>query len=256
MARISLIVPLYKADEWLPQCMAAIEAQTYRDFELIVVDDDKATGAAAARNRGLDTATGEFIVFCDADDYLEPDALQTMLAAIDSVDMVIGSFRKIGNFAETVTHENALMSARDMAGYAMGNLRNPRTNQLLSGCWAKMYRKSLIRPFPLLARAEDMAQNFDYLQRCASIRMIPDVVYNNRKHKDSLTTTFNGERHPGSSGFLEGLKYVKRFLGPFYPEEEIDNALDSSKVYHSMLYLLRACGESQEVRTVFRRIYG
>ena len=253
---VSLIVPIYKAEPWIDECMASIHSQTYKDVELILVDDSQASGPAAARNRGLDKATGEFIAFCDADDYMEPDALKRMVDAIHGAEMVAGSFRKVGAFEMTVQHDNAEMTPKRLAHYVMGNLLNPRINQMLSGCWAKLYRRSLIWRFPELTTAEDMAFNFGYLPRCSKVRFISNIVYNNRKHNGSLTTTFDENNRIGLFGFLEGLSHVERYLGRFYAEDEITRAIDNSKAYHSMLYFMRICAQTGEpMNEVFKRLY-
>ena len=256
MPKVSLIVPVYNAEPWIDECMASIRAQTYKDIELIVIDDPQGSGAAVARNRGLDKANGEYVAFCDADDYLAPDAIEKMVAAIEGVDMVAGSFRKFGDFEAVVRHEDAILDMGQVAMYAMANLKNPRDCQLLSGCWAKLYRRSLSVRFPKLKTAEDMALNFDYLKRCKRVRFISDIVYHNRKRSGSLTTTFSPTEPSGLFGFLEGLKYVKRFLSGFYQDDELEDALDDSKLYHSMLYFKRICASTGEpMNDVFKRLY-
>ena len=250
--KVSVIVPVYKIEEWWQQCLHSIRSQSYEDVELIIEYDDEATGAAAARNRGLDKATGEFIMFVDCDDYLEPDAIQRMVEAIEGVDMVVGSFRKFGDFEMIVTHETSVLDMWQVAMYAMSNLKDPRRNQLLSGCWAKLYRRKLIGRFPNLSTAEDMGFNFYYLTRCKAVKFISDIVYHNRKREGSLTTTFDAKEPRGLFGFLEGLKYVRRFLAGFYPADELEDALDSSKVYHSLLAFTRI---AKTGRDTFKRLY-
>lgn len=238
-SKVSLIVPVYKAEPWFDECMASIRAQTYKDIELIVIDDKEGTGASAARNRGLKKATGDFVAFCDADDYLEPTAVEKMVAASDGVDMVCGSFRKFGTFEQIVQHETKTLAIREVAEYVLGNLCNPRSNQMLSGCWAKLYHRDRIGMFPDLTTAEDMAFNFHYLFRCDSVRFLSDIVYNNRKRDGSLSTTFDLNNKEGLFGFLGGLKYVQSFLYGRYNADEITRAIDIAKVYHSMLYAQR-----------------
>lgn len=242
---VSLIVPVYKAEPWIKECMDSIHAQTYKDIEVIVEPDPQATGAAAARNRGLAKATGEYVAFCDADDYLAPHAIEQMVEAIDGVDMVCGSFIKFGAFEQGVTHLGARLSRKRVAEYAMENMKNPRSHQMLSGCWAKLYRRNMCGNFPLLTTAEDMAFNYDYLRLCTrDVRFIPDVVYHNRKHGGTLSTTFNENDRRGLFGFLEALKYVDAFLRENLGQgmaNEITDAVDSSKVYHSILYFSRIC---------------
>jgi glycosyltransferase involved in cell wall biosynthesis len=255
MPRVSIIMPVL-GREFLDEALASIEAQTYKDIELIVEEDPDATGAAAARNRGLDRATGEYIAFCDADDYLAPDAIEKMVAAMEGVDLVCGSFRKFGNFEQIVSHPDFTFRPHELAAYVMANLRDPRRNQMLSGCWAKLYRHDLLPRFPLLTTAEDMAFNFRYLATGLPTRFIADMVYHNRKHGGSLTTTFNANDPKALFCVIEALRYVGIFLDDFYDAEEIESALDNSKVYHSMLYFMRACeSEGGEMRDVFKKIY-
>lgn len=256
MAKVSLIVPVYRAEAWIAECMASIHAQTYKDVELIVIDDAQGSGAGAARNRGLELATGEYIAFCDADDCMAPDALEKLVAAMDGVDMVCGSFRKFGEFDSVVSHDTQVLETEHIAQYAIANLMQPMHHQMLSGCWAKLYKREWVQPFPALTTAEDMAFNYQYLRRCHRVRFLADVVYHNRKRTGSLSTTFDASNRKGLFGYLEALKHVATFLGPWYGKYEIERAIDSSKVYHSMLYFLRICQqEGGEPRDVLKRLY-
>lgn len=105
MAKIGVIVPLYNAEKYLCKCIDSILKQTFQDFELILIDDgstDKSSeiceqyarknknilvihmehgGVSAARNRGLEENTNEYIVFVDADDFIEPHFLEILYSA-------------------------------------------------------------------------------------------------------------------------------------------------------------------------------
>ena len=116
---ISVIIPVYKVEAFLPRCIDSIINQTYKDLEIILVDDgspDKCSsicdeyarcdtrikvihqtnqGIAAARNAGLNMASGEYIAFVDSDDWLDPDSFQVLhqIACDTDADIVEGSYR-------------------------------------------------------------------------------------------------------------------------------------------------------------------
>lgn len=276
--KVSIIVPVYNAEPWIRQCIASLQEQNYQDMEIVFVNDGSTDngqsliprsddrisishtmhlGVSAARNMGIKVSTGDLLMFVDADDYLEPDAVQTLVEAIDGVDMVAGSFRKFGEFEATTTHETQTLTMSEVASCIIGNMRNPRSNQLLSGCWAKIYKRSLAGEFPKLTTAEDMAFNFDYLMRCKSVRFIADVVYHNRKRKNSLTTTFDPNNRTGLFDVMTALDNVGKFLKENgYDSVNVQDALNSSKCYHAMLYFMRICGSlNVPMRDAFLRLY-
>lgn len=104
MPKISVIVPVYNAEKYLPECVESVLHQTLSDLELILVDDGSTDGSPAlcdayagqdrrvrvihkqnggvstARNAGLDVATGSYIAFVDSDDYIAPDMYEKLLA--------------------------------------------------------------------------------------------------------------------------------------------------------------------------------
>lgn len=117
--KISVIVPVYNRKELLAACVKSLLEQTYRDFELCIVDDGstdgteilcdelqkedsrirvlhvKNGGAAYARRRGVEQASGEWILFVDSDDTMPADALRRLFQATSqNTDIVIGFFRK------------------------------------------------------------------------------------------------------------------------------------------------------------------
>ena len=117
---VSVIVPVYKVEEYLDRCVESIINQTYKNLEIILVDDEspdlcpqkcddwavrdsrikvihkKNAGVSFARNDGLEAVRGEFLTFVDSDDYLSYDAIEVMLERIerDQSDLVVAQFAK------------------------------------------------------------------------------------------------------------------------------------------------------------------
>ena len=119
---ISIIVPVYKVEKYLDECLESIVNQTYRNLEIILVDDgspdnsgamcdewakkdERITvihqinqGQSVARNTALDIAKGEFIGFCDSDDFFPIDAIENLYRTFDnSVGIVSGNYHRYKN---------------------------------------------------------------------------------------------------------------------------------------------------------------
>ena len=288
--RVSVIVPIHNAARTLDKCVHSIVSQRYKNREIILVDDGSTDqsarlchvfcqenkeigvihtphgGASAARNRGLEHSSGDFVMFVDADDTLEPDAIQNLVDAVLGMNMVIGSFNKVkeGKVTKVSTHTH-FRSMKDVAEYVMSNLKDPSRNQLLSGCWAKLYRASTIKAHKIsfpedMRTAEDMAFNFSFLKHSLVVRFIDKVVYNNVKHRsyDSLSMRFDPFNPYGLFDFEDGLEYVEAFLKNHIPENELNSALDNSRTYHTILSFVRLAGQmgthEAEVKSVMRSL--
>lgn len=195
---VSVIIPIYKAEKSIRRCIDSVLAQTYKDWELILVDDGSPDnsgvvcdeyahndsrirvfhksngGVSSARNRGLDEARGERICFVDADDCLKPDFLSKMV--VNAHDSVVCGFRSLQGLQ--ITPEDVDVTGAEMGAYI------PKffNSHSAPAPWAKLFRKDIIDKYHIrfnqkLKLTEDTIFNFEYLSHCASLRQIPDQLY-------------------------------------------------------------------------------
>src|SRR5690242_6114774 len=121
MPRLSVVVPIYNVEGFLDECLGSLAAQTFSDLEVVMVNDGSTDGSAAiaeafaarderfrlitqpngglsaARNTGIDAATGEFLAFVDSDDVLPPDAYERLVGALDKTgsDFATGNVHRL-----------------------------------------------------------------------------------------------------------------------------------------------------------------
>ena len=233
---VSVIVPIYKAEEYLPGCLDSIVAQTYRNLEIILVDDgspdssgaicdryaeadsrirvihQKNQGVATTRNTGLDAVTGDYIMFVDSDDWIPPDAVQTLYDCMirDGSDMAVGHAVKIYDDMHTadVYHgrkRNAVLSGEE----ALSTLG---TDQEIPYClWGKLYNRVVwdnIR-FVNLRQAEDIVALPYLLRSCEKISITDKLVYYYYQRTTSIVHTVNDDVIRDS---IVGAWYVAKIL--------------------------------------------
>ena len=260
MPKVSIIVPVYKVEKYIHRCAESILAQTFTDFELILVDDgspdnsgiicdeyaqkdhrvtvihQENCGVSAARNAGLLLATGDFVSFCDADDELAENALEVLLAEMEKShsQMVVGGFKhvKVNSSQNSVQTETSLHRT-----YGHISLDDPeqmiafwKDNNMLSAC-AKLYLGDVIRSNMLSFRTnlivlEDYAFVIDYLSCIHAISMIPDVVYIRNSSADSPL-----EKRRSRIDFYDDVLFVAHMLEVYlreYPQHQRERMLEIS----------------------------
>lgn len=202
---ISIIIPVYNSEKFLHKCVNSVLHQTFQNWELILVDDGSSDssgricdifaqdnpkvrtihkengGVSSARNAGLDVAIGEYIMFVDSDDWIEPELCQGLVDGIRQCDIVIGGYKAF--FAkgqvEHVVKENKVQFPEEFSTISVQLYEN----NLLNAPFSKLYRRSLIgiQRFDENTRlGEDFLFNLEYLSKCKYISTIPlsGYVYN------------------------------------------------------------------------------
>lgn len=204
--QISMIIPVYNAEDYIQEMLDSIEGQTFIKYEAIIIDDgstdDSASiiktfchrdsrfkyhkqenqGVSAARNKGLELAQGDYIAFFDADDVIPPDALERLYRAVreESADLAIGimSELKADDNTKVNSHTKALSKNKDIKKYD--------TNLIWSFSLAnKLFKREIIEAnhlrFAPIRHTEDGLFVFHYVYKCRKITGCDSIVYLYRK---------------------------------------------------------------------------
>lgn len=254
--KISIIVPVYNAEEWLDRCINSILDQNYNSYEVILVDDGSTDssplicdryssaytrfrtvhksngGVSSARNAGLDIADGEYVMFVDSDDALLPGALASMMENDGGEDLVLGGYTVY--MPDMPVRDVKPWRAVSFRGSGMPDFfeENIRRNcEMLDSPWAKMFRRKAIGGLRFcmdLNYAEDKLFVFGFLAACGSARTCPVPVYAYHLRAGSLGSDVLSDRH---------LVQLRRFL-PLYSEaigllaSKYPSCLKIGRLYH------------------------
>ena len=208
--KISIIVPVYKVESYLRQSLDSITAQTYHNLEIILVDDGSPDGCgaicdaygakdgrfrvihqpnggvAAARNAGLGAATGDWIGWVDADDWIDADMFQYLLhnALMEQADVCIcGRYEELpGRTVHFGRTERALL---DQQAALKALLENRDLDDAL---YDKLWKKELFQGirFPAGRTYEDLATVYRLLGRAERILCLPEQKYHYRRRSGSI----------------------------------------------------------------------
>ena len=216
MPKVSIIIPAYNAEKVLARCIDSVLAQTFTDFELLVMDDGSKDGTAAlcdayaakdarvrvvhkensgvsdTRNQAINLATGEYLQFLDADDWITPEATALFVHAAEeySADLVISDFYRVvdgwtarkGSIDEEGVlsrEEFAACMAKSPADYYYGVI------------WNKFFRRDLVEKYKLrmdekLRWCEDFIFNLEYILHTERIFVLRAPTYYYVKTEGSL----------------------------------------------------------------------
>ena len=209
-AKISVIVPVYKVEPYLRKCLDSIVGQTYRNLEIILVDDgspdncgaicdDYAAGdgrikvihqlnggLSSARNAALEITTGDYIGFIDSDDWVETNMFETLLCGLiqTRADIVV-----CGRYEEYSDHNVAhcwtkvqVMEREEALGELLCD------DRLQNLVWDKLYRQTLFEGirFPEGQNFEDIAVMYRLFLQADRVACLPGIVYHYRRRSDSI----------------------------------------------------------------------
>ena len=229
---ISVIVPIYKVEKYIEECIESLINQTYRDLEIILADDGSPDlcgeicdryaqrdrrivvlhlengGAAAARNAALRVATGAFFTFVDGDDFLEPDACEHLIQAMEATgaDVVQGGFRYHYANEKTVRHPASEPRTFSTTEY----LARFTEDWTCAIACDKLFRHHVLEGIFYVEGHLIDDEFFTYrgIMNARKIAYIPDITYNYRQRASSVMKDAAGQERRN----LDILNAVKQRL--------------------------------------------
>lgn len=210
--KISVIVPVYKVEAYIEQCIDSILSQTYKNLEVILVDDGSPDccpqiceeyalrdsrvkvvhkyngGLSDARNFGMREATGEFISFVDSDDYIDIHMYETMMNGLhenecDIVECHCVKFCDIEKPDAIISDEVQILNSKEW-------LTESGLGEFISCVvWNKIYRRSLFQniEFPVGRHYEDEATTYKVIYKAEKILRMNSAYYFYRQREGSIT---------------------------------------------------------------------
>ena len=224
MAQVSVVIPVYNIEAHLRQCLDSVAGQTLEDIEVICVDDGSTdaspailaeyaakdgrfriltkenTGPGAARNTGLEQASGRFLIFLDSDDWFEPGFLEKMAGRAAETDADVTICRSV-EFDTNSGRERPsewMLKTQYLPdeSFAPGEIAEHIFQFTYGWPWDKLYRTEYVRSagleYPLLSNSEDLVFVFQSLAAAERITVIPDVLVH---HRVNRLSSVSNSRH-------------------------------------------------------------
>lgn len=202
---ISVIVPVYNTERYLPKCLDSLLCQTYENLELVLVNDGSTDGSLAmlrdyekrdcrvkvidqanagvstARNVGLAIATGDFVTFVDSDDWVEPNLLETLLRNLQENEADVSCCQYSGYRAGTLPKLTVWDTAQCLEEFIK--------HQKIGGTLCtKLFSNSLVQRVtlnPQIKYGEDALFSWQVLQNAKRIVVCDEVLYHYRGYAES-----------------------------------------------------------------------
>lgn len=233
--RVSIIVPVYNVEKYLDRCIQSLQNQTLKDIEIILVDDGspdqcpqmcdeyskqdnrikvihkKNAGLGMACNSGINIATGEYIAFCDSDDYVDSDMYEKMynVAVINNADAVFSGIKTVDENGDvrpmnTYPTLQIIKEKNKIHQFAMDMIASPPSDpierHIAMSAKIVLYKKKLIDKYNFrfaserILISEDLIWNLDILCNATCIITIPETFYYYYKNSVSLSKQIRTDR--------------------------------------------------------------
>ena len=280
---ISIIVPIYNVAEYLGYAMESLVNQTYKDFEVILVNDGSTDnsgqicdqyaseydwvsayhkengGLSDARNYGVAKAKGDWIVFLDPDDYFEPCALELLM----ELQKRTGARIVAGKGKDTYDHHsyhNYQINEEMLAKAILLSSEETLTEMLYGNlatvsAWAKLFPRDIVEkhPYPKGKIYEDLFVISDYLKEVDLVCVINLGIYHYYRRPNSITlSNFNSKHYD----FYDSMDHLEEVVQKDYAANtELDDAVIARLFIGSLhIFILISDSSKKEILRIQRRI--
>lgn len=234
--KISVIIPVYNVQNYLEECLASVAAQTFRDYEIIAVNDctpdssmevlmacvekyhilkgrirvikhEKNRGLSAARNTGIQNSNAEYVYFLDSDDTITPDCLEKLVGVTERsskmLDMVVGNYvfdgPELG--CPHIAVDREFLNGREY-------IKAYCKEQIYPMAWNRLVRREFIVRNNLFFEEglihEDTLWNFQVLQYVRMVGIVKDNIYIYRIRQNSIQSSDDFEKHFWANSYIVG----------------------------------------------------
>ena len=238
MPQISVIVPVYNVEAYIHCCVDSILAQTFPDFELILVDDGSPDhcpvicdgyaekddrihvihqengGLSAARNAGIDMAKGEFLTFVDSDDVIHPQFLERLINNLEKNNCGISTCQFL-SFTDDIEWQSAkepgetCLTAVDAC---VKIYERPGDDLSYAAAWGKIYRCELFQDlrYPVGRLHEDQFVTYKLMYAANKVGVVNEPLYGYRTNPTSImNSTFSIKRYDALDGIVEAKEFFQ-----------------------------------------------
>lgn len=236
---VSIIVPIYNAEKFIDQCLNSIVNQSYQNIEIILVNDGSSDqsivkcdawgqadsrikvlnqangGVSVARNRGIDVATGDLLLFIDVDDYIEQETISVLVEqqAQTQADMVIYGFYRHLMDGSIRKNEGNNIAKMMTSGQFMSQFWQHYEEEITNTPFNKLYRSKILKEnhiyFPKgITMGEDLLFNLDYLAFTNKIFISDSYFYHYIMHPNQATLKVDIDIFEDYIQFLKKIELV------------------------------------------------
>ena len=247
MPKFSIIIPVYNVEKYLEKCLDSIKNQTYKDYEVIIVNDgtkdnsmdiakkydfkiinQKNQGLSAARNTGVKNATGDYLLFVDSDDYLEKDLLKELNKSLkNNPDLVRFQIKEVYEDGKEINYpEEEFQNKSGVEAFSIISKYH-----FVENAWAYLYKKTFYEKNKFKFKEGTIHEDFGIvpliIMKANKVNSINYLGYNYLQRSGSIMSQKNYEKTK---------KKVEDFYNHYlYLIEEINKTSLDSKVFKSFI---------------------